>query len=261
MSILKREKLNQLLAKWTSGTILTSQWLGEHGYSPQLMEKYLSKGWVHRVGPRAYSRAGDIVSWKGAVNALQKQMNMPVHVGGLNALELHGLAQYIAFDESKITLFNTSAKKKILPSWVEAAFPHIVYIQKHLINDELGLEVKKIDGVEIILSSAELAILEILSLVPHAFDYAHAYDLVENMQLLRPELIQQLLLGCLSIKVKRLFLFLAEKHQLPCFSHLKIDDIDLGNHKQMIGEGGGSYIAKYKLSVPRIRTENEIEDV
>ncbi len=101
-------------------------------------------------------------------------------------------------------------------------------MQKYLFDQEIGLDQKVVNNIELQVSSPERAILELLALVPQNFDYAHAYNLVENLQLVRPERLQQLLKCCLSIKTKRLFIYLAEKHQLPCFSHLNISELDLG---------------------------------
>jgi hypothetical protein len=47
-----------------------------------------------------------------------------------------------------------------------------------------------------------------------------------------------LLERCSSFKVKRVFLYLAEKLELPFFSKLKLDTIDLGSGKLVIVKGG-----------------------
>ena len=95
-----------------------------------------------------------------------------------------------------------------------------------------------------------------LEFIPHAFDYEHAAHLIENLHFLRPVLLQKLLQQCTSIKVKRLFLYLAEKYQLPCFPHLDADQFDLSKGKRVIGKGG-EYISTYQISVPKIATAEE----
>ena len=69
------------------------------------------------------------------------------------------------------------------------------------------------------------------------------------MTLLRPKLMQSLLEQCASIKVRRLFLYLAERAALPVMRHLNLDRIDLGAGTRSIVPNG-RYIAKYQLLLP-----------
>ena len=59
--------------------------------------------------------------------------------------------------------------------------------------------------------------------------------------------MQKLLEDCYSIKVKRLFLCLAERNDLPVLKELDIKKIDLGAGKRVIGQGG-KYYAKWLLT-------------
>ncbi|MFR9534110.1 MAG: type IV toxin-antitoxin system AbiEi family antitoxin domain-containing protein, partial [Rikenellaceae bacterium] len=71
---------------------------------------------------------------------------------------------------------------------------------------------------------------------------------------LRPKLLQQLLELCSSVKVKRLFLYMAEKSGHSWFRSLDLDKIDLGSGKRMI-EKNGVYNSKYMITLP-----NELVD-
>ncbi len=257
MGILKESKLNQLLGQWLNGRVLTSSWLTQHGYSPQLVKKYCDNNWLKKLGTGAYIKIGDQLNWAGAVHALQIDLELPIHLGGLSALEFHGLAQNVVFDKKQIQfqLFNTTNKQHPLPLWFKKIFVKCYYAQRNLFDTEIGLDIKEINNIKLLVSSAERASLEMLALVPQNFDYEHAYNLVENLQLIRPKVMQELLERCLSIKTKRLFLYLADKHQLPCFSYLNIHKIDLGKGKRVIGVGG-MYVPKYQLSVPVVEQEN-----
>lgn len=258
MSRQLNDKLNSLLQEWPAGIVLTSRWLTDQGYSRQLLKKYSDRGWIRKVGHGAYVRLNDKLTWAGALHAIQQQLGLTIHFGGLSALEFLGFAQYIRFDAEKnqFYLFNTGDRAQLLPSWFVKAFPRSRYIQKHLFTEEIGLDIKVYSGISIQVSCAERAILEIISQVPNDFEYNHAYELVENLQLLRPDKMQQLLEMCSSIKVKRLFLYFADIHQLPCFKKIDTGKIDLGHGKRVIGDGG-NYIAKYKLSVPRVAGNDE----
>lgn len=257
MSVLKEGKLNQLLGQWSNGLVLTSSWLTQHGYYPQLIKKYCDNNWLKKLGKGAYIKLGDQLNWAGAIHALQVELKLPIHLGGLSAIEFHGLAQNIVFEKEQIQfqLFNTTKGQYPLPRWFKETFAQCRYVQRYLFDKEIGLDQKIVNNIKLIVSSPERAILELLALVPQKFDYAHISNLVENLQLIRPKILQELLQHCLSIKTKRLFVYLADKHQLPCFSHLNINELDLGKGKRVIGRGG-FYVSKYQLSVPDIEQED-----
>ena len=73
---------------------------------------------------------------------------------------------------------------------------------------------------------------------------------------MRPKVLQSLLEECKSVKVKRLFLFMAEKAQLPVLKKLNIDRIDLGSGKRVIIPGG-KFDSSYNISYPRTFQVNE----
>ena len=62
-------------------------------------------------------------------------------------------------------------------------------------------------------------------------------------------LVQSLLVACNSIKVRRLFLYLAEQHQHPWFERLDLSAIDLGVGNRSI-VSGGRLDSKYQITVP-----------
>jgi hypothetical protein len=63
-------------------------------------------------------------------------------------------------------------------------------------------------------------------------------------------LVQSLLETCKSIKVKRLFLHLADATHQPWADEIKLARIDLGKGKRVIA-GGGKFDSKYNISVPK----------
>jgi hypothetical protein len=52
------------------------------------------------------------------------------------------------------------------------------------------------------------------------------------------------------VKVKRLFLYLADKAGHEWLSYINIQNIDLGTGKRSIVEGG-IYIPEYRITVPK----------
>jgi hypothetical protein len=252
----KENKLNQLMRHWPASVPLTSLWLKNNGYYKQLVNLYSKNGWIKSLGKGAYSRLDDPLTWQGAVNALQTQLELPVHVGGLTALELYGVTQYVMLNNLDPTfyLYNLGEKIPHIPKWFLNKFTNCHLEQKLLFNAEVGLLSKEAAGVQITTSSPERAILEILALVPNKLTLDHANELIESLDRLRSDVMQQLLESCLSVKVKRLFLYFAEKCNLACFSELELSRINIGSGKRVIDEGG-HYHKKWLISLP----ENELD--
>lgn len=118
-----------------------------------------------------------------------------------------------------------------------------------------ALTVKEIGGVEVTLSTVERAILEYLYDVPKYESFDEADYIMEGMVTLRPSLVQELLERCQSIRVKRIFLYMAEANDLPWFRRLDKADIELGKGKREIIKGG-KLNKTYQIVVPEIRRED-----
>ena len=73
---------------------------------------------------------------------------------------------------------------------------------------------------------------------------------MDGLNNLRPKSVQGLLEACTSIKVKRLFLYMAEKAGHSWFNYLKLGAINLGKGKRQI-VAAGVYIPKYQITVPK----------
>ena len=67
MSILATSKINQLLQLGHKGGLYFAKWLNEQGYSPQLINRYRSSGWLSALGRGIVYRAGDELSAFGAL--------------------------------------------------------------------------------------------------------------------------------------------------------------------------------------------------
>ena len=73
---------------------------------------------------------------------------------------------------------------------------------------------------------------------------------MEGLNNLRPATVQTLLEDCSSIKVKRLFLYLADKAGHEWLSYIDLNKVDLGSGKRAI-VSDGVYIPKYQITVPK----------
>jgi hypothetical protein len=247
----RNTKLNKLLLEWKDGVVYTSPWLTDKGYTPDMLFGYKESNWVKSIGRGAYVKAQDEPVWEGAVHALQKQLNYSIHVGGETALELQGVRHNVSPRLSQCHLYTHS--KRRLPAWF-TSYDWQVEIKLHISTlfgeKDLGLKSMELkNGVPVLAAEPERAILELLSSVNSKSTFLKVWHLIEGMMTLRPNLVQNLLKDCKSVKVKRLFLFMAETHELPWYEKLKVSEIDLGSGKRTIVKNG-KLNNKFKITVP-----------
>jgi len=262
MGLSNRAKPNRLLSALLKdlpeGVAVPSGWLTKRGISPQLVRKYVTSGWLAPLAHGVYARPASPVKWQGVVLALQRLAQQPVHVGGLSALNLHGLAHYLPLGgEARIELWSHAETGIHLPAWVPAIhIPQalVLHIQrlfeKTAAQEGLANLPTHVRDWTLTVSSPERAILEVLSLVDEtAASFTHAAELFEGLSALRPALVQQLLEGCRSIKVKRLFLFLATRQDTPWSRKLTIGRITTGQGKRLVTRGG-RLDTRFSITVP-----------
>ena len=92
--------------------------------------------------------------------------------------------------------------------------------------------------------------MECLYLAPNSQPLMEVFELMEGLNNLRPTTVQKLLECCTSVKVKRLFLYLADKAGHEWLNYLDLDKVDLGSGKRAI-VSDGVYVAKYQITVPK----------
>lgn len=249
-------KLHKMLQEWPSGGVVSSQWLEKLNISKQLRRHYISSKWIESFGRGAFKRVGDRVTWEGALSSIQHQLNIAVHIAGKTALEIQGYAHFVSLKDSRITLFSPTSVN--LPKWFNKNKLGIK-VESHqasFLKTEVGISTKSINGFALKISSPERAIFEVLYLVPHHQSLEESKHLMGNLATLRPKIVQQLLDACGSIKVKRLFLLLAEHEQLPCLKHLNLDALALGSGNRTLIKGGYLH-PKYKITIPKTLLTNE----
>ncbi|MEZ4998585.1 MAG: type IV toxin-antitoxin system AbiEi family antitoxin [Bacteroidales bacterium] len=243
------KKLMNLLSNHVPGTVFLASWLEKNGISRDLQQYYLKSGWLQSYGIGAFKRPNENIRWTGALSSIQRQTEVTVHVGGLTSISLLGLSHYVRMEKEPIYLFSPQYVK--LPKWflTQEWSNQIVHVRTKLLPVNSALFDYSLDGLKLQISSPERAILECLYLAPNRFDIVECYQILEGLANLRPKVLQELLENCNSIKVKRLFLFMASKAR-----HLWLDFVDqsriaLGTGDRVIVKGG-VYISKYKISIP-----------
>ena len=221
------------------------------GFSRELQKHYVRASWLHRVGRGAFVRAHETPTWRGALCALQTQAALPVHVGGPSALALLGRAHYLALgDGGPLHLFAPTGTT--LPAWFRAGDWSVEprLIRTNLLPPKFGVETVGGAGeLPVSASTAERAMLETLFLMPDAVAPETARESMEGLVDLRPKRVTALLAACRSVRVKRLFLMLADRAEHRWLSRVDLTSVDLGRGKRSIA-GGGVYDPEYRLAVP-----------
>lgn len=259
MSTHNRSKINKLIREWPKGTVSTVSYLQTHGFSRKLLNKYKNSGWLSSLYHGAYTLFNDRVEWTGALYSLQEQLNLDVHVGGKTALEMKGYAHYLKNRIVTIFLYGRPGTK--LPTWFREHDwgAEVVSVMTNLFPDGYseGLSDYRENEFSLKISAPERAALEMLYHVPGKVSFDEATLIMENLAGLRPPLVQNLLLNCHSVKVKRLFMHLAEKLAYPWAEKLDTSMIDFGRGNRCIVVHG-TLDKKYKITIPRSNEEEPV---
>lgn len=271
-------KLNRLQHDLPEGLVVDAGWLERHGYSSALRSKYAAHGWLEQVARGVYRRPAATLSnpdkkdeslrWQHVVISLQTVLERPFIVGGRTALELQGFAHYLGTGEFReVHLYGNEPA----PSWVgklpletKLVFHNARTLFKNLPTGQAAAGVER-DGRPLagglvrqtwgqwewplVMSSPERAILELLNEVPQRETFHQADMLMEGLRTLSPKRLQKLLVECRSVKVKRLFLWFAERRNYPWLKQLDRAEIDLGTGKRML-QRGGKLDTKFNITVP-----------
>lgn len=247
-----------------------SAWLQAHGLTRSSIRDYVDRGWLERIAPRVYRRPSQLTKaslrWDVVVLSLQHVMHMPLHVGGRTAVELSGYAHYVEAEAPQVYLYGYG-----LPSWL-AKLPISPQFESRSLglfaNSNTGVEARRYDlrsgeafGVpkdaestspwewSLTMSVPERAILEMIDELP-LHESFHQVDVVmEGLANLRPQLLGKLLHECTSVKVKRLFLWYADRHAHAWFKHLDQSSVDLGKGKRQLVPHG-HFDSRYQITLP-----------
>ena len=201
------------------------------------------------MGHGAYKRAGATVDWAGAVHALQTQLGVVVHPGGVSAIALRGYTHYLVFGAREVVLFGHPGTK--LPAWFEAhswSRPVTLVTTGVFAGNEKATSTLPVNEVDLKVATLEQAAFEMMYLVPKRQSYEEAFQVMESLTSLRPQVVQQLLEGCTSVKTKRLFMHAAERANHSWLNHLDLSKVDFGSGRRTI-HAGGRLDKKYDLVV------------
>jgi hypothetical protein len=264
----RRKTLFELVPE---GMPVTRAWLArqDSAFDRHAVDNLVKSGLLVSVAPGLYTKPATRLTWQGVVSALQNVIRADLAVGGLSALELHGFAHYLPLSSrNKIHLYG----KDNLPKWLNTAVRDTQFVRHlplpglgstGLVNQEYNTEDGRFYDFEdpgpyesrwpFTMSSPERAFLELLADIPGGISFAHADELLQGMTNLSPRRLTSLLEKCQSVKVRRLFYWLTERHAHAWVKKLptpeSLDQLGLGSGKRVLAKGG-KLDAKYLITVP-----------
>jgi hypothetical protein len=243
-------KIKKLFDLHIPGTVLLASWLEANGFSRDLQHRYKKSGWLESVGVGAFKRPNETIGWQGALYSLHKQANLPVCIGGPTALSIAGFSHYIRTGTETVYLFSSLDIR--LPAWFKKYSWNeaVTHIRTSSLPERVGLTEYQVRQFPLTVSSTERAIFECLYLTPEKLDILEVYQIMSGLVNLRPGLLQSLLEGCTSVKVKRLFLYMSKKANHQWFQFLDLSPIDLGQGDRSIVKNG-SYDSEYRITIPQ----------
>lgn len=275
----KKYKLNSLQILLPEGLLAPTSWLEARGYSRSLLSAYVARGWLESPARGVYRRPGPSLMWQHVVATLQQQIvherEPLLHVGGLTALQHRGFGHYVPLGRGQtVWLYGPAA----LPAWVKAASVEEKFVvrsdatfasirvwrdQQGRFADALGAPlgtdalaerglIRHPWGREewsLVYSSEERAILEMLQDVHARESLDHCDQIMQGLGGLRPKRVSALLAVCKSVKTKRFFLALAERHDHAWLKRLDWNTFDWGAGKRSVFAGGRMH-PKYQISLP-----------
>jgi len=252
----KLKWLNDQLSKFE---LLLMPYLNQHDISRSHVQNYVKSGWLEVVSSGVYKKPSQNISWSSALSALQYQQASSLHLSALSSLAYQGLSHYLTMGNETVQLNSMKAIRS--PKWLFSQHWQIEYkcskaLDKIYENDLIEFTV---NNQTVKASVIELAALEVLEKVTDENSFIFASELFQGLTSLRPRKLQSLLERSPSVKVKRLFLFLAHYYQHPWLKRLDESKLDLGSGNRQIVKGG--YVDRqYKITVPLKLKEVELEN-
>lgn len=243
-----RNKLNWILQIRNNGGLLFSDWLRRQGYSDQLLRQYRTAGWLSSLASGVMYRTGEKLSAYAAIASYNEQCGKRYRIAAHSALELYGYYHYVPMGKPMLMVAHRDTHT---PLWMKSGqFDRTISTFSTDTFSKPQEEDVQADGHNLISSTPEQAFLECLYLAPKRYALMDLYYIMEQLTSLRSDKLQTLLETTKGLKVKRLFLYMAEKAGHYWFEEIDTSRIELGTSKQQIVKGG-AYIPKYKITITK----------
>lgn len=248
MSIEPRNKIDQLLRMGTKNGLYFSEWLKKNGYSDQLVSKYRQSGWLTSLAKGVMYRTGDRLSAYAALSCYNRQLDKDLRVAAHSALEIFGFNHYVPIGKPVLMVAHSGGS---VPEWLTSdSFDRTIQPFETNMFTTVQTSNVRIEESDLPVSSPEQAFMECLLLAPDRYSYMDLYYIMEQLTSLRPGTVQLLLETVRNQRVKRMFLYMAEKAGHYWFEMLDKEKIDIGTSKLQTVKNG-VYVSKYKITVPK----------
>lgn len=253
------------------GLLATTSWLKSKGVGRHTLDNWVKSGKLKSLVNGVLNRPDSKkLSWQAVICSLQR-IGCNLTLGGITALEFQGFGHYLSFSQNKTIHLYGNDK---LPTWVNKVLPQTHFVKhngqelfktkdiKSGLYSEVDFQSSFINtiawGIDewaLRVSTAELAFFELLLDVPEHLSFEHVDELMQGLTSLSPRRLNKLLEFCTNIKVKRLFLWFAEKHKHSWFNKLELERFSmesgaLGSGKRVLAKNG-KLDNKYLITVPR----------
>ena len=247
-------KINQILQIGQKRGLLFASWLVSQGYSKQLLNRYRSSNWLSPLCRGVMYRTGETLSAFGALQSFNEQLDKHLRIAAHSALELWGFNHYVPMGKPLLMVATLCDK---MPQWMkyDVFDREFKFFTTGVFAHSQETTLTYWDW-KLLISSAEQAFMECLLLAPLHYNYQDLYYIMEQLTTLRPEMAQALLHSTNNYRVKRLFLYMAEKARHYWLNEIDVQSVDLGTHKLQLTKGG-IYASKYKMTVPKELSEYE----
>ena len=193
-------------------------------------------------------RKNDSLSALAAVYSYNLQTGNKARIAAHSALELLGFNHYVPMGKPRLMV---ALKNGNVDDWVRSEKYDMTIVPFHTgIFKDPAIQYLDRNGFSIIISPPEQAFLECLLLVPNHYNYVDLYYIMEQLTSLDPDKVQTALENTSSQRVKRMFLYMAEKAGHYWFDMLDMDRFGLTTSKLLLVDNG-VYISKYRITVPK----------
>ena len=243
-------KINYIIKNALPRGVMSTFWLESQGLSRAEQGNYVKSGWLVRMATGIYRISNEEPTLYGALASYERQMDGIYRIGASSALELHGYSHYVSVGKPQCYVFTPQNRR--LPKWMTKLEwdSSLKEFSTKVFDGSIGVTQVEHDAFALQVSSPELAIMECLLLAPEYYDLMDVYYLMEMLTTLRAGMVTKLLERCSSFKVKRLFLYMAEKSKHAWFKRLDLSNVTLGSGPRSLCKGGVKN-SKYNLIIPK----------
>ena len=236
MRTIQNISFKSVLAVLPRNEPLSTRYLVDCGLSESRVS-YLSRhGWLTKLGRGVYMLPGDTLGRDGCLAFLAARI-AGFHVGGKTALAWHGVRQNLMIKERLSLWGNVSVR---LPMWFAERFDSDYQTTRLFDQDVpplLGLAALPTGRSDLMVSSPERAILELLSDAGKFLTLEETRNLVESARNFRMSLFADLLGHVTRVKVVRLASALANEYGLPWASLAREHSERVGGADRWIAVG------------------------